>query len=246
MLLTHVLDFYGEQLTEFQSGFQCLVRLVGVHMHLDDVIIFHDNQTVANAVEERAQALYIARLVAALCDKLGAVGKGNIFILNIAEGRAALCFRLRLCDFALLVNAVVCVAHAFQHCQKTKAAGIDNARLFQHRILVRGLSQRFVTLFQRSTQHISAACIRIGLAQLNHVLCCHAGHGQNRALCRLHDCLVCGLHAFLQRKCQILTIGFLAGFELLGHAAEQQGQNDAGVSARTAQQSRSGHLACSC
>ena len=44
MLLTHVLDFNGQQRTEFQALLERLVRLVGVNVYLDDIIILDNHQ----------------------------------------------------------------------------------------------------------------------------------------------------------------------------------------------------------
>ena len=87
VLLTHVLNLDRQQGTELQALFQCLVGLIGVYMDLYDVIIFDDNERVANLAQQRTHTTNIARLILALCDKLGAVGEGDIFICNCAEIR---------------------------------------------------------------------------------------------------------------------------------------------------------------
>ena len=55
MLLTHVFDFNGQQRTEFQALLERLVRLVGVNVYLDDIIILDNNQRIADLVQDGAQ-----------------------------------------------------------------------------------------------------------------------------------------------------------------------------------------------
>ena len=71
MLLTHVFDFNGQQRTEFQALLERLVRLVGVNVYLDDIIILDNNQRIADLVQDGAQTSDIACLVLAGCDELG-------------------------------------------------------------------------------------------------------------------------------------------------------------------------------
>ena len=236
VLLAHVLNLDGEQLAELQTCFERLVRAVGVYVNLDDIVVINNNKAVADAVEERAQALYIARLIAALCDKFGAVGKRDILVLDVRERRTGLCMLRLSSDFALLVDAVIRVVHALEDGQEAEAACIDDARLFQNRVLVRGLCQCLMALVDGGAQNLAAVDVRVGLTQLEYMLCRNAGNGQNGAFRRLHDCLVRRLYALMQSECKILSLGSLALFQLLGHAAEQQRQNDAGIAACAAQQ----------
>ena len=85
MLLAHVFDLNGQQRTEFQTLLERLVRLVGVNVYLDDIIILDNNQRIADFVQDRAQTGNIARLVLAGCDKLGAVGEGDVLVVDRSE-----------------------------------------------------------------------------------------------------------------------------------------------------------------
>ena len=85
MLLTHVFDFNGQQRTEFQALLERLVRLVGVNVYLDDIIILDNNQRIADLVQDGAQTSDIACLVLAGCDELGAVGEGDVLVVDRSE-----------------------------------------------------------------------------------------------------------------------------------------------------------------
>ena len=100
-----------------------------------------------------------------------------------------------------------------------------------------GLSECLLTLFHDGIQNLAAANVRIGLAQLECILGRNTGYREDCALSRLHDRLVGSLNAFVECKGKIRTGCLGAGLEVLGHAAEQERQDDARVAARAAQQS---------
>ena len=85
MLLAHVLDFNGQQRTEFQALLERLVRLVGVNVYLDDIIILDNHQRIADLVQDGAQTSNISCLVLAGCDELGAVGEGDVLVVDRSE-----------------------------------------------------------------------------------------------------------------------------------------------------------------
>ena len=62
------------------------------------------------------------------------------------------------------------------------------------------------------------------------------GNGQHRALGRLHHSAVGSGNALLHGGGQCRAVSFGETLEGLGHAAEQQGQNDAGVAAGAPQE----------
>ena len=108
MLLAHILDLYREERAEFQTLLQRLVRLVGVHVHLYDVIILDHNERVADIVQDRTQTADIARLVLAFRDKFGAVCERDVLVADRLEVRRR---PGRLLDRALLMDA----AHRIEH-----------------------------------------------------------------------------------------------------------------------------------
>ena len=108
VLLAHILDLYREERAEFQTLLQRLVRLVGVHVHLYDVIILDHNERVADIVQDRTQTADIARLVLAFRDKFGAVCERDVLVADRLEVRRR---PGRLLDRALLMDA----AHRIEH-----------------------------------------------------------------------------------------------------------------------------------
>ena len=105
-----------------------------------------------------------------------------------------------------------------------------------------GLVQCFPAARQHSFQYLTGGKLRLRLARLDRVLRGYARHGQDRALGGLHDRLVCGLHAFAQRKRQLAAARFLGLMQFFRHAAEQQRKDDARVAARPAQQRRGSRI----
>ena len=65
-----------------------------------------------------------------------------------------------------------------------------------------------------------------------------AGDGEDRALSRLHDCLVGRVHAVAHRGGIELRVGLLDALEPLCKAAEEQREDDARVAARAAEHGR--------
>ena len=172
MLLTHVLDFNGQQRTEFQALLERLVRLVGVNVYLDDIIILDNNQRIADFVQNGAQTSNIACLVLAGCDELGAVGEGDVLVVD----RSEVCGGLgRLCrNSTFLVDAAQRVQHALEDGDKAEAAGVNHACLFEHRILMNGFLKCGVALLDDRCQNLLCSERRLGLTQLDRVLCRNA------------------------------------------------------------------------
>lgn len=172
MLLTHVFDFNGQQRTEFQALLERLVRLVGVNVYLDDIIILDNNQRIADLVQDGAQTSDIACLVLAGCDELGAVGEGDVLVVD----RSEVCGGLgRLCrNSTFLVDAAQRVQHALEDGDKAEAAGVNHACLFEHRILMNGFLKCGVALLDDRCQNLLCSERRLGLTQLDRVLCRNA------------------------------------------------------------------------
>ena len=240
VLLAHVFDLNGQQRTEFQTLLERLVRLVGVNVYLDDIIILDNNQRIADFVQDRAQTGNIARLVLAGCDKLGAVGEGDVLVVD----RSEVCGGLgRLCrNSTFLVDAAQRVQHALEDGDKAEAAGVNHACLFKHRILVNGLLECGVAMLEDRCQNLLCGERRLGLTQLDRVLCRNARYGQDGALSGLHNRLVGGVYALAQRKREGAAVSLLGLAQLFRHAAEQQRQDNTRVAARAAQQRGSGRI----
>ena len=172
MLLAHVFDLNGQQRTEFQAFLERLVRLVGVNVYLDDIIILDNNQRIADFVQNGAQTSNISCLVLAGCDELGAVGEGDVLVVD----RSEVCGGLgRLCrNSTFLVDAAQRVQHALEDGDKAEAAGVNHACLFEHRILMNGFLKCGVALLDDCCQNLLCSERRLGLTQLDRVLCRNA------------------------------------------------------------------------
>ena len=240
VLLAHILDFDREQRAEFQPFLQRPVRLVGMHMHLNDVVVLHHDQRIPDIAQDRAQAADIAGLVLARGNELGAVGERDLLVRNGGEVRGGL--RRRLCGRALLADAAQPVQHALQDGQEAERARVHHARLFQHGVLVYGFRKRLPPAFEHRAKHLLRGQRRIGLTGLDRVLGGYARHSQDRPLGRLHDRLVGGVHALAQRERQRAPVRLLRLAQLFRHAAEQQRQDNARIAARAAQQRGGGRV----
>ena len=212
-------------------------------MDLYDVIIFDNNQRVTDFAQQRTHTTDVARLVLALGDKLGAVSEGDIFICNCAEIRCALGSRSFFND-ALLVDAAEGIEHTFENGQEAKAAGINDTSLFQNRVLGHGFLQCGLTALEHGRKDLLNRQLRIGLTQLDCVLCRNSGDSQDRALCGLHNSLVRSVYAFAQRECKITAASFFLFAQFFCHTAEKQGEDNTRVAAGTAQQSRCRLIDC--
>ena len=85
-----------------------------------------------------------------------------------------------------------------------------------------------------SLQHVLGAVLLLG--GLGGSLGGQAGDGEDGALGRLHDGLVGGGHALVEGGSQGHAVGGVVVLQGLGHAAEEQGEDDAGVATGAPQQ----------
>ena len=130
------------------------------------------------------------------------------------------------------------------------AAGVDDARLGEHRQQLRPAVDRLLTGHERALEHVGDQRVlgrRVGAgleARLRHVRELRRGrrghvahHGQHRPLGRLADRLVGALGGAGQRGRQQRRIDELAGArdQLLGGAADQLAEDHARVAARAEQ-----------
>lgn len=90
MLLTHIFNFDRQQRAELQTLFQRFVWLIGVNMHLDDVVVVHNHEAIADPAQNGAQAADITGFILALGNKFGAVSKRDVLIRNRGKSAAAL------------------------------------------------------------------------------------------------------------------------------------------------------------
>ena len=198
-------------------------------VNLEGFVILADDQTVADAAQIFPQA--VQRAVRGLAhDEHGVEGEGDVLIADGGKVRLLLGLLLHLGDLLAPQGA----EHALQNNEIAFAAGIHHAGLLQHRIHLRGLRQRGITGLDGLLQHVVGV---VPLAcRLQRALGGQTGHGEHRALCGLHHRTVGGGHALLHGGGQLCAVRLRHALQSLAHAAEQQGQNDAGVAAGTPQQ----------
>ena len=208
-------------------------------MDLDDLLVVHQHQAVTQFIEEGPELIRIL-VVLPGDDKLGTVGEGNVLGVEIGEVRLLLYRRFGRGFGGGDVLSPHGEKHGLQHQQPPLAAGIHNAGLFQHRVLVDGIGQ-------------SDLCLRNGglLDKLNVVVLLGGLHGlgrgqpgnrQDGALGGLHNRLIGGIHALLKGLGPQYAVAYLRPLQLPGQAPEQQGQNHAGVAPGAPQHGGSGNL----
>ena len=242
VLQTHVLDLRGDERAILQSCLQSQSGIVGMDMDLDDLIVVHQNQAVAQGCQISTQFLGVL-VVFTGHDELGAVAEGNISIVKIREGsllfgRCSSCIAFGGHD----VLASQGRQHGFQSGQPALAAGIHNAGLFQDRVLVDGVSQSDLCFFNGSfVDKFQEVVLLSGIPCLGSS---QAGDGQDGSLCGLHDSLVGCIDAFLQSVCPQNTVTFLFTLQSLGNAPQQEGEDDAGVASGAPQHGRSRGSGC--
>ena len=126
------------------------------------------------------------------------------------------------------------VQHTLEDDQKAFAASIHHAGLFQDGVLLDGVGQGDVALLDGGFQHgLGMGILPGGGGGLGGS---QTGHGEDGALGGLHDRLVGGGHAVIQGDGQITAVNGVLVLDGLGKAAEQQGEDHAGVAPGAPQQ----------
>ena len=200
-------------------------------VHLEALVILADHQTVADAVQIGPQRLQRLLAHGLADDKHGVEGEGDLIL---QRGEVGLFLDLRILLHLGDLLAPQAAQHAVQNDQVALAAGIYHTGLFQHRVHLHGLGQRHLTGADGLLQHELHGVVL--LRGLDGPLGRQTGNGQHRALGRLHHRAVGGGDALLHGGGQRRAVGLGQALQGLGHAPEQQGQNDAGVAAGAPQQ----------
>ena len=222
MLQAHILDLRKLQRAVLLGLAQRVARNVSMYVDLECLVVLADDETVADAAEIFAQRVERGDILALAHDEDRVEGEGDILGVENAE------IGLFVYRAGILADDVV-AAQAFEHPAQNEAeahaARIDDAGLFENRILVDGVVQRGVRCVEAVLQHILDLVVFHG--QIARGVCREAGDGQDRALGGLHDRLIRGLHARSECGGKILAVGLELALERLGKAAEQQGQDHA-------------------
>ena len=237
MLVAHVLDLHGLERAVAQRFGQRAARRVRVDVDFDDIVVLHEHERVAETLEKAAQQLRIA-LFFTRDDELGAVGERDLLVVDRGEFRARLGLRHGSLGDELALQAE---QHRVENDDVALAAGIHDARFFEHGVHVHGLGERFA----RHGESVGEELFDIGhagLAPLNGGFGGAAGHGEHRAFGRLHNGFVGGVHAVAHRLGPVRGAALGLAAQTLGEPAEQQGEDNAGVAARAAQQRGGGGI----
>ena len=234
-LRAHILDLGKlERAVSLRLG-ERDARGVGVNVDLERLIVLADHKAVADAVQKLAERLDGA-VVDAADDEHGVEGKGDVLVADGGE--------VRLVARGVLVLerghglAAQRREHSLQDHKEALAARVHNAGLLEHGIHVYGLTQRLLALCDGLLNDVLHA-VFLGAGR-HRAVRGEAGNGEDRALGRLHHRVVGSAHALLHGGGKGAAVRGDAALEALGHSAEEQRENDAGVAARAAQQSAGG------
>ena len=228
VLLLHVLDLNLGQRTEFQRGLQRLTGVVRVDVRLDKVACVHDDDTVADRVQKRLKRIRRKADARFVDDKFGAVGEVDFLRVKAFKvGLGRRCVRCgRLDDAASGQHGL----HAFQHGDVPFSACVDNAGLLEDGKHIGRAAQGCLRDFEHVREHFGH--VAAALCRAHRSLCGQAGHSEDGAFRRFHDCFVSRLHAADKRVCERNRIRSPAALQADGNAAEEQREDYAGVAAR--------------
>ena len=166
-----------------------------MNVDLDDLIVVHQNQTVAQLLEEGPQLLRVPACFPG-DDEFGAVGEGDV-----------LCVKFR--EIGLLLGRFHGSAfgdghilspqgqeHGLQGPQPALAAGVDDPGFFQHRVLIDRIGQGHPGLLYGGL--VDKFKVTVFLGSLACLGGRQAGNGEDGAFRGFHDRLVSGVHALLK------------------------------------------------
>ena len=230
-LRAHILDLRELERAVLLRLAQRLARNIGVDVDLEGLVVLADDERIADAVEKAAERLDAAPALAD--DEHGVEREGDILFGK--HGKVRLLLRVLRCELGAFFAAQG-AEHTAQNEQEALAARVDHTGLFEDRIHVGRLRERDLALGDGLLDDILDAVVLLG--RVHGALGGETRNGQDRALGGLHHGVVRRGNALLQCGGERRAVGLLAALELLGDAAEEKRQNDAGVAARAAQQRR--------
>ena len=147
MLLAHVLYLHLGQLAELYALLDRLAGVVGVNVHLDDVIVVDHYNAVADGLEERAQRCRVLCAGLLVYDKLGAVRELDILLSRARSRNSRRCGGLRFLLGTYHPAAGDNLLHSAEDNQQTLAARVNYARLFQRREQLRSIRKALFAFF---------------------------------------------------------------------------------------------------
>ena len=243
-LLGHVVNLQVDQLAQLTGVIQRLARLVGVHVHLDQREVTHDDHTVANARQPRAEAVHVIlgdAGVHLLNDELRAILEfdlleGVMIVLKL-KGRGSADIGGGLLDLLAVEGG----APAAQHSQQTLSAGIHHTGLLECGQHVRRFGQDRLAAADDLVKQ-PGEIVRMLDDIARRILRNHADDRQDCALLGLHDSLVRRVRAGAQSLRKERRVDGLAAVNATGEAAQNLRENHARVAARTLERAARSHI----
>ena len=214
-------------------------------MAVGHILVLDDHHGIAVGFQESAQTGHAGVLIF-VQQELGAVAVLDVLHFHQVVGKNALAGgvagHLGLGGHLGGGNdlaAVEHLLHALEHHHDALTARVHHAGLFQHGQLVGGVLQSGLT----GGHHLGPQALLVHVGAGGGLLGGQPGDGEDGALGGLHDRLVGGLHAHLQRRGQVGGGGGGLALQRLGKAAEQKAGDNAGVAAGAPQHGGGGGLA---
>ena len=233
MLRAHVLYLGKLQHAVLLRLVQRVAGGVGVHVHLERLVVLADDKAVADAVEVGPVCREIDVGILLAHDEHRVEGEGDILRVENVKGAA-----LGRVYLALLRRGDDLPAQRGEHGADddhiAHAARVHDAGLLEHGVLIYRVGKRVLAGLYGAHEHVFKACP--GLGGLDRGGGGQTRHREDGALGRLHDGLVRRVHAVGHSPGKFDGPGGLRALEALGDAAEEKRQNDAGIAARAAQQ----------
>ena len=215
--------------------------MLGVDVEFDEIVVVHEHRAVPSPFDELMQSAGLAFALvfrALFHDALGAVRIGDLRLRQsrsggrLAAGHGVL---LRCGDEIALEHLV----HGVEDAQEAVAARVYHACLFQLGQLFRGLVQGGIGGGDNGHEQGLKILIRGELHQLSGTLGSRPHDGQDGALGGVHDRLISALDAGVHGLGKVRDGGGLLLLQGTGDTAEEDGEDDAGVAAGTAE-----HILC--
>ena len=157
VLLLHVVDLHIGQIAQLERRLNGVARLIGMYMTLDDLLIVHYNDTVADGFQISAQSQWVCVRVLFIDDELGAVAEMDVLFVKFCCHAVCLLF-LRSCLLFLHggnnLAALDDRQHTLPDLYKALSARIDYTGFFEHRQHLRCLCQSVLRTDQDFFPHL--------------------------------------------------------------------------------------------
>ena len=147
-VLAHVVDLHPGELSVCQRLLDRQARVVGMHMDFYHVLVRHTYDRITDRFQIRLKVglILLCKLIFRHNDKLRAVSELDICLSLLRRPHhLSACACLDRC--IIYFFSLECVKCAMEDFNQSLSAGIDYARLFQHREHLRRLRENFFCIF---------------------------------------------------------------------------------------------------